>query len=62
MAGVFLVVAALQHDPREAVGLSGVLATLSAQPWGEAVLWLVSIGLLLYGAFCLAEARYRRAT
>lgn len=62
IVGLFLVLAAVQHDPQEAVGLSGVLAALAAQTWGEAALWLVSIGLLLYGGFCLAEARYRRAT
>jgi hypothetical protein len=62
IVGFFFVVAAVQHDPREAVGLSGALAALSAQPWGEAVLWLVAVGLFLYGCFCFAEAKYRRAT
>ena len=62
IAGVFLVVAAVQHDPQEAVGLSGALAALPQETWGQAVLWVIALGLALYGAFCFAEARYRRAT
>ncbi len=59
--GVFFVVAAIQHDPAEAVGLSGALQAMAAQPWGPVVLWAVAVGLVLYGAFCIAEAKYRRA-
>ena len=62
IAGVFFIVAAMQHDPREAIGLSGVLRMLTQQSWGQIVLWFVALGLLLYGGFCFAEARYRRAT
>lgn len=62
IVGLFLIVAAVQHNPQEAVGLSGALQALAGQPWGQAVLWLVAIGLLLYGFFCFAEAKYRRAT
>lgn len=60
--GIFFVVAAIRHDPREAVGLSGALAVLARQAWGQAILWFVAVGFFLYGCFCLAEARYRRAT
>jgi hypothetical protein len=59
--GVFFVVAAIQHDPSEAVGLSGALRALSQEPWGQVILWAVAIGLVLYGCFCIAEAKYRRA-
>lgn len=62
IGGVFFIVAAVQHDPQEAIGLSGVLSTLAQQSWGQAVLWVVALGLLFYGAFCFAEAKYRRAT
>lgn len=61
VVGVFLVVAALQHDPSESRGLSGALKTLAGEPWGQAVLWAVAVGLLLFGVFCFAEGRYRRA-
>jgi hypothetical protein len=59
--GVFFVVAAVQHDPAEAVGLSGALQVLAEQPWGPFVLWAVAIGLAVYGCYCIAEAKYRRA-
>ena len=62
IVGTFLLVAAMQHDPQEAVGLSGALGTLAGETWGQIVLWVVAIGLFLYGCFCFAEAKYRRAT
>jgi hypothetical protein len=62
IVGVFLIVAGMQHDPQQTVGLSGALATLSGETWGQIVLWIVAIGLVLYGAFAFAEAKYRRAT
>lgn len=61
VVGAFFLTAAIQHDPREAVGLSGALRVLAQQAWGPLVLWFVAIGLLLYGGFCFAEAKYRRA-
>ena len=61
ITGVFLIVAGAEHDPQEAVGLSGALGALAGEPWGQAVLWVVAIGLFLYGCFCFAEAKYRRA-
>jgi hypothetical protein len=62
IVGAFLVIAAMQHDPQEAIGLSGALAALAGRAWGQAVLWFVAIGLFLFGCFSFAEARYRRAT
>lgn len=60
--GIFLLIAGLTHEPGQARGLSGVLQELSGQPWGPYVLWPLAVGLLLFGLFSLAEARYRRAT
>lgn len=59
LVGAFLVKAALEYDPEEAVGLDGALATLAEQPFGPALLGLVAAGLLAYGLFCLVQARYR---
>lgn len=61
VAGVFLIIAAAEHDPQQAVGFSGALREISQQAWGELVLWGVAIGVFLYGLFCFAEAKYRRA-
>ena len=59
LMGVFLVKAALEYDPQEAVGLDGALATVAQQPFGPALLGLAAAGLLAYGLFCLVQARYR---
>lgn len=61
ITGGFFVVAAVRHDPEQSKGMSEALQTLSDQPWGTALLLAVAVGLVLYGVFCLAEARYRRA-
>lgn len=61
ITGGFLVVAAIQHDPSKSRGMSGALQTLSEQAWGPWLLTGVAVGLVLYGVFCLAEARYRRS-
>ncbi len=61
VTGGFFVVAAVRHDPEEAKGMSETLKTLADQPWGTWLLLAVAVGLVLYGLFCLAEARYRRA-
>ena len=58
--GGFLMVAAIQAEPREARGLSGVFDTLAAQPFGPWLLGLVALGLACYGLYMLVEARYRR--
>lgn len=59
--GVLLIVAAIQHDPSEAGGLSEALQSLAGSTWGQVLLWLIAVGFFLYGLFALAEARYRRA-
>lgn len=58
--GIFLIVAALRHNPGESRGLGSALATLAAQPYGHLLLAVVALGLIAFGVFSLAEARYRR--
>lgn len=55
----FLAKAALEYDPKEAVGLDGALARLAAQPYGAALLGIVAAGLVAFALYCFAEARYR---
>jgi hypothetical protein len=57
--GWFVIKAAIEFDPQKAVGLGGALAKLTHAPYGSAVLGLTAAGLLVFGAFCLAQARYR---
>lgn len=60
LIGIFLIVAALQHNPGDAKGLGGALVSLLYQPFGPLLLGLVTVGLLAYGIYSFAEARYRR--
>jgi hypothetical protein len=59
MAGMFLIVAGVRHNPGEARGLDGALDTLASQPFGPYLLGLVSIGLAGYGIYSVFAARYR---
>ena len=60
LIGVLLVVAAVQHDPNQAVGIDGALKRLAAASYGPALLFVVAGGLAAYGLYSFAEARYRR--
>jgi hypothetical protein len=59
LVGFFLVRAAWQYDPHEAVGLDGALARVAQATYGEWLLAVVAGGLLAYGLFCFMQARYR---
>jgi hypothetical protein len=58
--GIFLVIAAVQHNPHEAKGLDTALATLAHEPFGQVLLGIVALGLVAYGVYSFFEARYRR--
>lgn len=58
--GIFLIVAALQHNPSQAKGLDTALLELLRQPFGPVLLGIVALGLFCYGLYSLVEARYRR--
>ena len=59
LIGFFLVRAAWQYDPEEAVGLDGALAEILRQDYGDTLLGIVAAGLIAYGLYCYVEARYR---
>lgn len=59
LIGYFLVRAAWQYDPKEAVGLDGALSKVLQQDYGDTLLGIVAAGLILYGLYCYAEAAYR---
>lgn len=61
LSGVFFLVAAANHDAEDSKGISGSLQELADHGAGRIVLWLVALGLVLFGIFCLAEAKLRRA-
>jgi len=57
---IFLIVAALHHDAGEAQGLGGALRQMEQQPYGRLLVALVALGLVAYGVYSVASARYRR--
>jgi formate hydrogenlyase subunit 3/multisubunit Na+/H+ antiporter MnhD subunit len=60
LIGAFAIKAAIQYQPREAIGLDGALRKLSHQAYGQWLLGLTAAGLIAYGIYCFADARYRR--
>jgi hypothetical protein len=60
IVGIFLIVAALHHDPHSAKGLDTALQTLLQQPFGPVLLTIVALGFIAYGVYSFVEARYRR--
>jgi uncharacterized membrane protein YidH (DUF202 family) len=59
LIGIFVVKAAIEFDPKEAVGLDGALRKLAAASYGPYLLGLTAAGLVAYGLYCLVDARYR---
>ena len=59
MIGVFLVRAGMQRDSGEAGGIAQSLQALGGASYGRLVLSLVAFGLIAYGLYQLATARYR---
>jgi uncharacterized membrane protein YidH (DUF202 family) len=59
LIGVFAVRAAVDYDPRDAIGLDGALQKLAHASYGPWLLGLTAAGLLAYGVFCLVDARLR---
>lgn len=55
--GGFFLVAAIQSDPSEALGIGGALGMMRRIPW---LLGIVALGLVAYGLYQLVRARYRR--
>jgi hypothetical protein len=59
LMGVFLTKAAIDYEPREAIGLDGALQKLAQASYGPWLLGLTAAGLVAYGVFCLVDARLR---
>jgi hypothetical protein len=59
LIGVFVIKAALEYDPKEAIGLDGALQKLASAAYGPYLLGVTAAGLIAYGLYCLVDARYR---
>lgn len=60
LIGYFLLKAAIDYNPDAAVTLDGALSKLTQAAYGPLALGVVAAGLLGFGVYCLADARYRR--
>ena len=60
LAGAFLVKAAVDYNPRSAIGIDGALAKLLQQPYGPLLLGLVAAGLIAFATYSFSDARFRR--
>jgi hypothetical protein len=59
LIGVFVIKAAVDYKPKDAIGIDGALRKLVDAPYGPWLLGLVAAGLLAYGVYCAFDARYR---
>jgi hypothetical protein len=60
LVGWFLLRAAIDFDPDKAVGLDGALAKLAHASYGPVLLGIVAAGLVAFGCYSLADAKFRK--
>lgn len=60
LVGIFVIKAAMDHQPGKAEGFDVALKSVAEAPFGQFLLMAAAIGLVCFGAYCVAEARYRR--
>ena len=60
LVGVLVVDAAVTHKASESGGIDKALLTLRNQPFGEFLLILAALGLIIFGVYGLCEARWRK--
>ncbi|MER5518621.1 DUF1206 domain-containing protein [Streptomyces sp. NPDC002763] len=58
-AGCFAIAAAVQHKPGRAKGMDDTLRTFADTPAGPWLLALIAVGLMAFGVFSWANARWR---
>jgi uncharacterized protein DUF1206 len=59
-AGLFLLIAAVTARAHQAKGLDATLRAFTKTPAGPWLLVLIALGLVIFGIYSLAEARWRR--
>ncbi len=60
LLGFVLVKAAVDFDPEKANGIDGTLKLIASHAYGTILLTATALGLIAYGIYSLAEARYRQ--
>ena len=60
LAGALVIDAAVTHKASQSGGIDKALLTLRAQPFGEFLMMLAALGLVIFGVYGLCEARWRK--
>ena len=60
LVGVLVIDAAVTHKASESGGIDKALLTLRDQPFGEFLVMLAALGLIIFGVYGLCEARWRK--
>jgi hypothetical protein len=60
LIGVFVLQAAIEHDPSQTVGLDGALKRLLDESYGDVLVVLVAIGFASFGIYSIARAWVNR--
>ena len=58
LVGLLFIIATLQARPQESTGLDGALKAVREQPYGVYLLTLIGAGLICYGLYQIAKARF----
>jgi membrane protease YdiL (CAAX protease family) len=60
LAGILVIDAAITHQATKSGGIDKALLTLRDQPFGEVLLAIAALGLIIFGCYGLCEARWRK--
>ena len=60
LIGYGLIRAAVDYDPKKAVGLDGALRKLADASYGPVLLGIVAAGFIMFALYSIADARYRK--
>jgi sulfite exporter TauE/SafE len=60
LAGILVIEAAVTCEPSKAGGIDKAMLTLRNQPFGEFLLALATLCLIIFGIYGLCEARWRK--
>jgi hypothetical protein len=60
IAGVLVIDASITYDPSKSSGLDGALRTLADRPYGPWLLELLAVGVIVFGIYGFAAARWTK--
>ena len=60
LIGYGLIKAAIDYDSKKAIGLDGALRQLAHASYGPVLLGIVAAGFIMFAAYSVADARYRK--